>query len=428
MKAGRSVVVVEARDRVGGRTLNQPLDGGAVIEQGGAFLFSKTLENVIVGLAGEFGIDVYEPGHRGSNVYLRDGERQVYDPSGPLGRVPPEPAALPDLLRVATMLDEIAAQVPSEAPWEAERAAEWDGQTFETWKLANTADRDARFLIDALVETLAGVEPRDLSLLSVAALVAGTRMTFAEIVNAAGSGRFVGGSQRISLELARRLGRRVRLGAPVRRIVQERKQVRVHHDGGSVLGKRAIVAMAPAMTAPIAFEPGLPPLRAQLTQRFPQGTVIKCHAVYDRPFWFDDGLSGESLTDVEPLRITEDVSPPEGGPGILVCFANGATARRWSVRSPAELEAAAIANLVTLFGPAAAEPRLFTQWRWTEELFTRGCFYGVTPPGVLLDYGRTIRDPVGRVHWAGAETATHWAASMEGAVRSGIRAAREALG
>jgi monoamine oxidase len=427
VKQGRSVIVLEARNRVGGRTLNHEVAPGRPVEQGGAFLFSAQREDHIVALAKQVGVEVFEPGYTGDNLYLRDGSLQRFDRHGPLGRIPPDTLAIPDLLVATTALDQLTTGVPPAAPWTAPDAATLDGQTLDTWIRANTTNDRSRFLLNSLIETLMAVEPRDFSLLHLAALVAGTGMTIREIVEAAGTGRFVGGSHQVSVRVAAQLGRRVVLRAPVRRIVQDGSHVRVISDRGTAVAKHVIVAMPPSLTAYIDYEPLLPPGRAALLQRFPQGCAIKCSAVYDKPFWRADGLTGESLTDIEPLRITEDGSPKDSSYGVMVGFITGSTARRWITRPAADRKAAVLAQLGRLFGPQATKPAQYTEADWADDVWTRGCFYGVAPPGVLSDFGPALRAPVGRISWAGTETATEWAASIEGAVRAGVRAATEVL-
>lgn len=428
VRAGRSVIVLEGRDRVGGRTLNEHLPGGGVVEHGGAFLFSKEREHVIVGLAAELGVEVIEPHYAGNNVWHRDGRREEYPRHGPFGRLPPDAAAIPELIAFSAQMDSMIAEVPSAAPWEAPRAEEWDGQTFETWKRNNVSNPRTRFIIDMYIQTLVGVEPRDFSLLYMLGLIAGTEgMTSQEVVEAAAKGRFLGGSHEISARLARRLGRRVVTGAPVRLVEQRRDRVTAITDRMSVVAKQAIVATSPAVSAFIRFDPPLPAQRAQLVQRVPQGSVVKCHAIYDKPFWFDDGLTGEAWTDLDPIRITEDGSPPDHSVGIMIAFINGVAARRWMRSSESARRTAVLANLEALFGPRAATPVRYMEKAWAYDPLTRGCFYGVTPPGVLSDFGHALREPAGRIRWAGTEAATEWAASMEGAVRSGIVAARAAL-
>jgi len=188
-----------------------------------------------------------------------------------------------------------------------------------------------------------------------------------------------------------------------------------------------IVTGPPSVTAYIDYEPILPSDRAQLLQRFPQGNSIKCEAIYDKPFWRAKGLAGQVTSDAEPVRITFDNSPPDGNPGVLLGFIEGELARRWARRSPAERRAAVLKNFATYFGDEALKPLAYVEQDWAAEAWTRGCYVGFTPPGVLTSYGEAIRAPFQRIKWAGAETAGYWNGYMDGALRSGTRAAGEVL-
>jgi monoamine oxidase len=203
--------------------------------------------------------------------------------------------------------------------------------------------------------------------------------------------------------------------------------VRVECDGLTVTGKRVIVAMAPALAGRLRYDPALPALRDQLTQRVPNGSVIKCEAVYDKPFWRDAGLSGQVVSDASPVRLTWDNSPPDGKPGVLLGFIEGTAARQYGHRSAKARRAAVLNNFATYFGSQALKPTAYYEKNWSTDEWTRGCYTGYMPPGVLLDFGTALREPVGRIHWAGTETATIWPGYMDGAVRSGQRAAKEVL-
>ena len=183
----------------------------------------------------------------------------------------------------------------------------------------------------------------------------------------------------------------------------------------------------PALCGRIAYDPPLPGARDQLTQRVPQGSVIKCMAVYDRPFWRDDGLSGEATSDVGPAKLTFDNTPPSGAPGVLVGFLEGARAREYGRLRAAERREAIVAGFARVFGARAARPERFIERAWADEEWTRGCYGGYMPPGAWTQFGPALRAPIGPIHWAGAETATVWNGYMDGAVQSGQRAASEVL-
>jgi monoamine oxidase len=176
----------------------------------------------------------------------------------------------------------------------------------------------------------------------------------------------------------------------------------------------------------IAYEPGLPWRRDQLTQRFAQGALIKVAAYYDKPWWRDKGLTGAAVSDTGPARVTFDVSPADGSLGGLMGFVGGDLARAWAGRND-ELVKAVLQNFATYFGAQALRPRATVVQNWSEEDWTRGCPTAVGAPGLLTEYGTDIAAPVGRIHWAGTETATYWQGYMDGAVRSGERAAEEIL-
>jgi monoamine oxidase len=433
VSAGRSALVVEARDRVGGRTLNHPIGGGKVIEAGGEWV-GPTQDRVHAYIA-DLGLSTFPEYIVGNHIYQWEGTRMTYQEGGPTGTAPPDPLALPEIISTIELLDAMSKHVPVDAPWTAASAADWDSQSFETWLREHTASERFRNLARFAVRSILGAEARELSLLFVLFYIAAagdeqTPGTFERLFSTRGGSnqdRLHGGSQLIALSLAKRLGSVVQLGHPVRRITQSGGGVRVDADGLSVAGKRAIVAIPPALAGRIDYEPLLPPDRDQLTQRVPQGTQIKCEAIYRRPFWRDAGYSGFAISDAGPGQVIFDNSPPEGTPGVLVSFVCGENARAWSTRSEAELRAAILNQYAGLWGPQALDAIGWFRMFWAEEEWSRGCPVGCVPPGVLIDNGPALRTPVGRVHWAGTETSTYWNGYMEGAIRAGERAAHEAL-
>jgi monoamine oxidase len=436
VQQGRSVLVLEARGRVGGRTLNHslgPTHPGKVVEVGGEWV-GPTQDHVIA-LAKELGIGTFKTYNDGNNVYYANGLTTPYSSTGPLGPVPPDPTAAADAEKAILQINQMASTIPVEAPWTASSATDWDSQTLETWEQNNLATPSGKALFDVGIEAVFAAEPRDVSLLfAVFYTASATNESTAPDINrlfstpnGAQDSRLVGGSQLISIKMAQALGRQVMLNQPVRIVAQTRSGVRVTTDHLAVSAKHVIVTGPPSITALIRYEPDLPWMRAQLTQRYPQGTVIKCEAVYDKPFWRDAGLTGQAVSLTGPVKVTFDNSPPDGSPGVLLGFIEGQDARHASEMSAAARKAAVLANFVTYFGEQARTPRQFIEMNWSNEPWTRGCYVGFTAPGVLLDYGPAIRAPVGRIHWAGSETSDYWNGYMDGAVRSGERAAKEVL-
>jgi monoamine oxidase len=441
--AGARPLVVEARDRVGGRLLNEEIGDGKVVEVGGQWI-GPTQER-IAALADELGVGTFPTYDEGRHLIEMRGRLSSYE--GPLtdarlglvrdlARAVP-PLALADFEQARARLDRMGRQVPLEEPWMAPKAAAWDNQTFATWVQRNTRTEAARGLFELATEAVWAAEPGDVSLLHVL-FYTRSGSGFNTLVGTGGGAqqdRVHGGSQRLALLMAEQLGaERLRLGAPVRRIEHGEGGVALHADGaGGELGglavraRRAIVAIPPTLAGRVAYDPPLPARRDQLTQRMPQGTVIKTMAIYERPFWREEGLSGQATSDAGPARVVFDNSPPDGSPGVLLGFLEGRLARQWGARSAAERRAAILAGHARLFGDRAARPERFVERVWAGEEWTRGCYGCLMTTGGWTEYGRALRTPIGPLHWAGAETATVWNGYMDGAVQSGERAAAEVL-
>ncbi len=420
-RAGHSVVVLEARDRVGGRTLNHPVGHGEVVEVGGQWVGPG--QDRIMARAKAVGIETFKTYTKGNQVFDYQGAQTHF--TGLIPPLPPEDAA--DFANLLASLVKLTPTVPLDEPWTAPGADALDGQTFETWKLANSSTAGARFLFDLTTESVFAAEPRDLSLLHALFYYHSGNgvINLTSTAGGAQDSRFVGGSQLVSIRMAQRLGKRVVLDAPVRRIAHSGRSVTVTTDAGTWRGKVVIVAMAPALAGRIDYDPALPGARDQLTQRVPQGSAIKYEAIYPTPFWRAAGLSGYANSDRSPIRLTYDNSPPSGTPGVLLGFATGQDARRLTTMGAAARRRAVLASFTRLFGARAAHPRMLIEHNWSEEPWTRGCYEGYLPPGVWTDYGAALRAPIGRLHWAGTETSEVFMGYMDGAVRSGERAASE---
>ena len=429
----RSVVVLEARNRVGGRVLNRPIGGGEESEAGGTF--AGPTQNHILGLATELGIGTFPTFNEGENVYFVDGERTTYSDSGPTGTAPPDPTILPDLATVVSRLDEMSKEVPVDAPWESTSAADWDGQTLQQWIDENSASPRFRALVPAATRPIFGAEPREISLLFTLFYIAASGDernigTFERNFNTRDGAqmfRFEGGSALIARRLARKLGSRVKLRTPVARIEIRRGGVRVVSKRHVVTARRVIVAVPPVLAGRIRYSPGMPDSRRGLTAAMPQGNLLKVTAVYDRPFWREAGLNGTAVSLNGPVNTTFDDSPPDGSPGVLFGFVGGDEGRQHRARSRADRRAAVLKNLADFFGEQALRPSRYFETDWPGARWSRGGPVGIAGPGVLLNHGPALRAPVGPIHWAGTETSNYWNGYMDGAVRSGKRAAREVI-
>jgi monoamine oxidase len=421
--AGRSVGVVEARDRVGGRTMNASIGAGKVTEMGGQWV--GPTQDRLLALASELGIETFPSYHEGRNLLELGSKLRRY--KGTIPRLAPH--VLFDVQRALRKLRRAAGRVSADAPWSAPKAEQLDSQTLASWVRKAARTKKARRLLEVATGTVMGAGTAELSALWMLSYVssAGSFDALIDVEGGAQQDRFVGGSQLISQRLAEELGDAVALSAPVRRISQDGGGLDVEADGLSARAHRVIVAVPPPLAGRIAFAPSLGGRRDQLTQRMAHGALTKCAAVYPEPFWREQGLSGQAVSDRGPVTTTFDNSPPDGSPGVLLGFIAGAEAIRHARRSEADRRRAVLECFERLFGEQAAKPGIYLETAWAEEEWSRGGPVCSFTPGSLVPYGEALRQPAGRIHWAGAETATVWCGYMEGAIRSGERAAEEVL-
>jgi monoamine oxidase len=421
-RAGAEVVVLEARDRVGGRTLSQAVHGGHMIDLGGQWV-GPTQQRVLE-LTDELGVERFRQFDEGKKcLVMGTDDVRTYRhtiPSLPIW-------SLVDLQWAISKIDRMADKVPVANPRNANRAHAWDSLTVAAWADKNVRTREARVTFDLAVQSIMAAELNEVSLLYFLFYVraAGGFMDLASVEGGAQQERLVGGAQQLSQRLANELDGRVALEQPVRRIDHSEDGVVVHGRDLSVAAKRCIVAIPPALADGIIYSPALGGRRAQLTQRMPMGSVIKTIAVYDAPFWRDAGMSGEIISRVGPVALGFDDSAHDGGMHALVGFILGDQARRWTRRASDERRRAVLGSFARCFGPAALAPLEFREQDWLVEEFSRGCYVGFCPPGVLTSLGDALRTPSGRIHWAGTETATEWCGYLEGAIQAGARAAHE---
>ena len=419
VKRGHDVVVLEGRDRVGGRSYTTTI-ADVPVDLGATFVGPTQVE--VLKLAAELGCQTVPTYCEGKNLIHWRGRVRSYRSTIPRLSI----LELLDVSRIQWRFERLSKQLTLAEPWAASVAPKLDGQTLESWLRSVHAGASTRDLMAIMARVTWGCEPDEVSMLHAVRYIkaAGGIGTMLDVEGGAQQDRFPAGTQQLALRMAEELGDRVRLSGPVRRIERDEaggQGTIVHTDAGATRARAVVVAVAPQHRAHITFAPALPERATALAEHWPLGKLSKAYAAYDTPFWRADGCSGEALSDDGPVFITFDVSP-EDGPGILLGFTD---ARTFDPLPAAQRRATALDCFATLFGDAALSPIDYVDHCWGTETFAPGGPTAAVPPGSWTSYGPALRKPVGAVFWAGTETADEWTGFLDGAVRSGQRAATE---
>lgn len=420
---GADVLVLEARERVGGRVDSAGTSHGVMLDLGGTWAGPR--QERISALARETGVSAIPQHADGHNLVDLDGRLRRY--GGTIPRV--GLGALLDLARLQHGMRRAARRVSQQAPWAAPDAARIDAMTLDDWLRRRRHGRRARTLLGIAGKTIWGAEPRELSLLYVLQYVSGAGGVDALLDTEGGAQheRYDGGARLIAERIAAALGDRVLLGCAAERIRPDGGGVVLEGPGARVRARQAVLALPPPLCAALDVELPQADATRPAQRRWRMGALTKCFAVYDEPFWRADGMSGEALSDASPASLIFDVSPPDGSCGVLVGFVGGDDARAHAARPDADGRAAVLAGFARLFGPRALAPEAWEQRAWAAERWSGGGPVAIAPPGALTGGAAALREPAGPILWAGTETAERFGGYIEGAVVAGERAAAQAL-
>jgi monoamine oxidase len=417
------VIVLEASDRVGGRTVNEAISESEQTEMGGQWV--GPTQDRVHALIDELGLETFPTRTEGKNVIEFGGRLRRYR-----GTIPKlSPIVLADLGIARLRLGRAVRKVDPAAPWEADGADELDSITFADWIERHTRTRKARDLIVLSCKTVWGAEPSELSLLWALAYMnaGGGFEKLLDVEGGAQQDRIVGGSALIAQRMAAELGERVQLRSPVTKVCWSPEGVELTGANGSVQARKAVIAVPPALVSALEFHPALPESHAALANAWSGGHLIKLTATYPEPFWRADDLSGEGVGTTSAVSITFDNTPPRGKPGALVGFVGAADAPGYADLPDARRREVALRGFARLFGPRALEADEFLERDWLAEKWARGGPVSNLGPGVLSTHGRALREPAGPLHFAATEYAVTWCGYMDGAVRSGESAAQAIL-
>lgn len=417
---GLNVCLLEARDRVGGR-LKPGHIAGHKIDKGGQWVGPQ--QKLLLAEAQAMGVEKYDQYNTGKSVLHYKGA--VKSSNSELPKMPL--VSLLELQRVVSKLDKLAYTLPADAPWTVGNAEALDSQTFESWIQANVWTQAAREFLRIVTRSLFCCEPKHVSFLYFLDYIRGGEGidVLTGVTGGAQEAKFRGGAHQITEKMAEKLKSPVVYDAPARSILQHEDGVVVMTDRGTVRADRVVIAIPPALASRVDYANALPVHRDHLMQRMPMGTVIKVHVAYDKPFWRDKGLSGMAVSDMLACNVLFDQSPEDLSCGILVGFFDADAAVEYTTQGDNARRHAVIEAATKFFGAEARNPIDYVDNDWLAEEWSRGCYVAHMAPGVMTTFGSALREPCGRIHWAGTETATQWQGYMDGALQSGIRVAAE---
>lgn len=423
-RSGQNIMLLEARDRLGGRVFTKQVLDGIPIDLGGQWI--GPTQDHMYALVNEYGLETYPTYDKGMCILDLNEKLSTYT-----GLIPKmDVLSLLSIELTIRRLDKMARTLDISAPWRHPKAQLWDSMTLGAYLYKTVHRKNALKILTTGLETVLACRPSEVSLLHTLFYIKSGKdiNTLLNIQNGAQQDRIKGGMQQIAEHMAHEFQDAVHLGEAVKKVSQNELNCTVITDQNEYHSKKVIIAIPPTLAGQLTYEPQLSVKKRQLLQKLPMGIVVKCYAIYKKAFWRDKGFSGEVVTDSHaPYQTIFDNSAADSDYGVLMGFALAARATNLMAVSQGERRTLMIRTLVKYFGQEAENLWHYEDLCWAEEDYSLGCYAAYAPPGVCTQYRDEIRKPSGHIHWAGTETATEWNGYIEGAVRSGIRAAEEII-
>lgn len=420
-ETGKDFVVLEARDRVGGRTLSEVLPSGVRVDLGATWLGPTQYK--IWDWVKEVNAETFDTYDSGKNILFYQGKKNTY--AGTIPKI--DLLNLLALGRAISKFNKLAKTLDYNKPWNHSEAEKYDSMTLQSWMDKNIPFEKAKYLFKVGVQTVFAAEPSEISLLF--ALFYGASGDNLEVLmgikNGAQQTILKNGTHGLIQEISKSYEDKIVLSSPVKKIIQHENWVEVVTENQTFKAKSCILTVPPALHSLIQFEPALPQAKSQLGQRMPMGAAMKCFVIYEKPFWREKGLSGQLVSDEFPVKVTFDVG--DDSKGKLLVFVEGNDARKFVDVPLEQRKQMILEKLGKFFGDEALQPIDYIDKCWTQEKWSGGCYTGLMGPNTLSHLGEELRKPFGNIHFAGTETAMKWCGYLDGAIESGYRAANEVL-
>lgn len=420
----KQFIVLEARDRVGGRTYTRRFEDGKYVDLGGQWI--GPTQDRMYALAAENKVEWYETYNEGINILDLNKTLRTYK-----GLIPKmDVASLINIDFVLKKLESMAKGIPLDKPWSVPKARVWDSLTLEAFVRKYCYTKNCYKVVRAGLETVYACELNEVSLLHALFYIkSGTNLNnLLSIQDGAQQHRIKGGMQTLAERIAEPFMNSIQFNKPVMRIIQDSGGVTVEGTGFSYRAKSVIMAIPPVLVSSIEFQPALPLYKTQLVQKMSMGIVGKILCVYDKPFWRGKGYSGQAVADEHgPFQTLFDASPADGSYGSLMAFCIADRAREFFSKDEETRKQITLENFARYFGNEATRPDKYIDHCWANEAWSKGCYAALYPTGAWTNFQDTLAKPVGNIHWAGTETSQVWYGYIEGAVRAGERAAQEVI-
>jgi putrescine oxidase len=419
-RAGKDVLVLESRDRVGGRLWTDDVDG-IDLEIGGQWVSPD--QDALLAMLDELDLETFARHREGESVYIGiDGERRRF-----VGEQLPVASAVEKVMgHLTDLLDDLSAQMDPSRPWDVPAARELDQVTFLDWLGQNCDEPEARDNIAMFIAQAMLTKPAHTFSALQAVHMAASAGSFSSLVDSEFilDKRVIGGLQQVPLRLAERLGAAVRTGLDVEKVVWTGSGVSASSGDLTVMAQHLVLAIPPTAVTRVRFEPPLPSIQRETRQHQSFGQVIKVHAAYETRFWRDAGLSGTAFSPYEVVHEAYDNTNHDELRGTLVGFVSDLQADAMLRLPASERREVILASLSTYFGPQAAEPVMYFESDWTSEELGSGAYGSSFDLGGLTRFGPWLREPVGPIQIGSSDVAGLGFQHVDGALRVGAEMAR----